>query len=249
AGRQDKDPGVRYAAKKIKEATNRVNALKNQLLSLGRSGHVKPPMPLDLNVLVSNLYGVLEWMLGERFELRLRFDAALGLVKADVSQIEQVIIKLVALIRDVLPQGGKLTIETANVHLTEISFHTPGLARPGDYAMVAVSAQAWIMGEEPRGRLRWVLQWLTSERIVGEETRGHLLEPFAAGTEKGRATWLGLVMAYAIVKRAGGEIVVESEIDRGTTFRMYLPLAESCALTQALHRESIHRRPNQPVQL
>lgn len=234
AGHQDKDPGVRYAAKKIKEATDRINALKNELLSLGSSDHVRP-MPLDLNGLVTNLYGVLEWVLGEHFELRLRFDAALGLVKADVSQIRQVIIKLVALIRDLLPQGGKLTIETANVHLTEISFHTPGLARPGDYVMVAVSAQAWILGEEPRGHLRWVAQWLSSERIEGEGIRGHLFEPFAAGGERGRATWLGLVMAYAIVKRAGGEIVVESEIDRGTTLRMYLPLAGSCALTRTLH--------------
>ncbi len=160
---------------------------------------------LDLNALVTNLRGVLEWVIGKDIELATMLDPALGWVNVDLGQIEQVIIKLAANARDAMPQGGKISIETSTVQVSAIPPHSHGLIGPGKFAMLAMSASGWVMDEE---------------------MRIHLFEPFFRLKEYGRTPGLELAMVYGIVKQSGGQIAVESQLGVGTTFRIYLPLVE-----------------------
>jgi hypothetical protein len=170
-------------------------------------------------------------MIGEDIDLVMIPAQNLGAVKADASQIEQVIMNLAVNARDAMPSGGKLTIETATVTLDEdyARFHAP--LKPGDYIMLAISD--------------------TGEGMDAE-TQSHLFEPFFT-TKGSKGTGLGLSTVYGIVKQSGGYIWVYSEPGKGTTFKIYLPRvaepSESAAVVAASGEAARVERGNETILL
>jgi two-component system, cell cycle sensor histidine kinase and response regulator CckA len=198
---QAEDP-LRHNLEEIKKAGDRAAALTHQLLAFSRK-QVLQPKVLDLNSIVSELEKMLRRLIGEDIELCTALNPELGSIKADPGQIEQVIMNLSVNARDAMPQGGKLTIATENVFFTEEFVGQHGALLPGAYVMLAVS---------------------DTGTGIDEKTKMHLFEPFFTTKEVGRGTGLGLSTVYGIVRQSGGNIWIHSEIDQGTTFKIYLPL-------------------------
>jgi len=194
------DPRLRGPAQEISNATQRATSLTRQLLAFSRKQMLAPKV-LDLNEVVAENLKMLTRMIGEDIDLVMVPGAALGAVRADPGQIDQVIMNLAVNGRDAMPHGGKLTIETANVTLDEnfARTHTPLTA--GDYIMLAISD--------------------TGVGMDGE-TQSHIFEPFFT-TKGAKGTGLGLSTVYGIVKQSGGFIFVDSQPQRGTAFRAYFP--------------------------
>jgi PAS domain S-box-containing protein len=188
-------------ADEILYSAERASALTGQLLAFSRRQVVQPRV-LDLNDAVKSMHRFLERILGEHIQLHTVPAEALGRVKADPGQIEQVIANLAVNARDAMPRGGKLTIETANVELNEQYTRLHPQVRTGPYVMLAVSDTG--TGMTP-------------------EVREHIFEPFFTTKEKGKGTGLGLSIIHGIVKQSGGEIWVYSEPGSGSTFKIYLP--------------------------
>jgi len=211
---REDDPFFKSLAQ-IQSSGQRAAALTRQLLAFSRKQPLQPAV-LDLNATVSNLEGMLRRLIGEDVDLVATLDADLGRVKADPGQLEQVIVNLVVNARDAMPQGGELRIKTANVELDEAyASAQPGVAA-GPHVMLAVSDTGCGMSEK------------TQERIF---------EPFFTTKGPGRGTGLGLSTVYGIVKQSGGHIRVESEVGRGTTFRVYLPRTEEAVALTGAHVE------------
>jgi two-component system, cell cycle sensor histidine kinase and response regulator CckA len=192
-------------AKEIRDAALRAAALTKQLLAFSRRQVLQPEV-LDLNVLVRDLEKMLRRLLGEQVQLHTELAEDLGAVRADPGQLEQVIVNLAINARDAMPQGGTLTIETANVHLVEPPPGDEPEVRAGEYVMIGVS-----------------------DTGVGMDasTRGRVFEPFFTTKERGRGTGLGLATVYGIVKQSGGYIWVTSEPGQGAEFRTFLPRVSS----------------------
>jgi CheY-like chemotaxis protein len=157
---------------------------------------------LDLNESVAELERMLARLIGADIDLATKLDPTLGRVKVDPRQIEQVVMNLVVNARDAMPTGGRLVIETANVTLDESYAGTHAFTEAGQYVMLAVSDTGC---------------------GISRETRQHIFEPFFTTKEPGKGTGLGLSTVYGIVRQAGGHVWVYSELDVGTTFKIYLP--------------------------
>ncbi len=188
----------------IENATTKSANLVRQILAFSRR-QVMEMIVLDLNTVLRDLEKMLRRVIGEDIELRTFLSDDLGMVKADPGQIEQVIMNLVVNARDAMPQGGKLTIETANVELDGAYARRHVAVTPGRYVMIAVSDTG--VGMTP-------------------EIRDRVFEPFFTTKENGKGTGLGLSTVYGIVKQSEGNIWIYSEPGHGTTFKIYLPQAE-----------------------
>jgi len=202
----------------IGSASERASVLVRQLLAFSRKQVLQPKL-LDLNAIVEGLNKLLNRLMGADIEMITRCGAKVGTVKADPSQVEQVIMNLVVNARDAMPNGGKLTIETSNVDLDANYARDHATVKPGPYVMLAVSDTGIGMDQE---------------------TQAHIFEPFFTTKGGSRGTGLGLSTVYGIVKQSGGYIWVYSESGKGTTIKVYLPrVEESVAKSAETKPESI----------
>ena len=191
-------PGARDAEEILRSA-ERAASLTHQLLAFSRQRII------DLNVIMTELDKMLRRMIGEDVDLLTAPSLDLGKVRADPSQIEQILVNLAINARDAMPEGGKLTIETSNIEIDEGYAHTRMDLKPGRYVMLAVSDTG--VGISP-------------------EILPQIFEPFFTTKPVGRGTGLGLSMVHGIVKQSEGHIEVYSEPGQGTTFKIYLPRVE-----------------------
>jgi two-component system cell cycle sensor histidine kinase/response regulator CckA len=198
----------RNALEEIKKSADRAASLTSQLLAFSRQ-QVTAPKVLDLNETVRNMENMLRRLLGLDVDLRSNLDSRLGCIKADTSQIEQVIMNLAVNARDAMPRGGKLTIATANVSL-DASFINEFSSRVniGDYVTISVT---------------------DTGNGMDAETQSRIFEPFFTTKELGKGTGLGLSTVYGIIKQSGGHVAVKSGIGKGTTFTVYLPRVTAVA--------------------
>jgi len=196
----ENDP-LHLECNEIKKTVEQATSMTRQLLAFSSKQMLEPKV-LDLNEIVGRMQGMLQRLIGEHIELEASLDTDIGQVRADPGQLEQVLMNLVLNARDAMPQGGKLTIETADVRLGEDYAREHIDAEPGPYVMLTVS---------------------DTGHGMDEEIQSHIFEPFFTTKEAGQGTGLGLSTAFGVVKQSKGRITVSSEPGVGTTFTIYLP--------------------------
>jgi two-component system cell cycle sensor histidine kinase/response regulator CckA len=189
----------------ILQAGERAAALTRQLLAFSRQ-QVLHPIILDLNTVTREMEKLLKRLISENIRLQVNLDPQLGLVRADPGQIEQVILNLVVNAKDAMPHGGRLTIETQNVRFDRSYRMTQTELHQDNCVMLSVS---------------------DTGHGIPEELRSRIFEPFFTTKEVGKGTGLGLATVHGILKQSGGHIDVQTEIGRGTTFKVYLPYVET----------------------
>ena len=203
----------------IRKASERAASLTRQLLAYSRRQMLQPEV-LNLNVVVADMDRMLRRLIGEHITLVTVAAPDLGRVRADPNQLEQVLVNLAVNARDAMPDGGKLTIETANAEIDEAFAQAHLGAVPGHYAMVAVT---------------------DTGAGMDATVRAHLFEPFFTTKEVGKGTGLGLATVYGIVKQSDGYISVYTEPGHGTSFKIYLPRIEAAPTPAAPARPGAAR--------
>jgi len=211
AERSNLDAETEREVTEIRRAADRGAALTRQLLAFSRKQLLHPTV-LNVNESLAGLLHMLPRLIGDHIHTDARLAAGLGFVKADANQIEQVIVNLVLNARDAMPTGGHVTIETANVELTEDRLAAEGLSiAPGRYVMLAITDTGIGMDEA---------------------TRVHAFEPFFTTKATGKGTGLGLATVYGIIDQSGGAIAMDTAPDRGTSIRIYLPVTDAPATNE-----------------
>ena len=200
-----KDDQIHKEVEQILNAGDRAATLVRQLLAFGRR-QVLELRQLNVNSLIASLHKILCRLIGENITLTTHLSPDIGLVTADPSQIEQIIMNLVINARDTFEHGGNITIETANRVLDETFVRSNRGSRPGSYIMIAIKDSGMGMTEESIGRI---------------------FEPFFASKDQSSGTGLGLATVYNIVKQSSGYIQVQSKVGLGSEFRVFLPRVES----------------------
>jgi len=189
----------------IHQATDRATTLTRQLLAFSRKQLLELKV-VDLNVIVEDMERLLRPLIGENIELHAQLAPNLGRTRADAGQIEQVLMNLVVNSKDAMPNGGSITIQTANARMNNENVRREySYIQPGFYVVLSVTD--------------------TGEGM-DKETQSRIFEPFFTTKEKGKGTGLGLSTVYGIIKQSGGYVLVESEPGQGTAFRIYLPRVE-----------------------
>jgi signal transduction histidine kinase/ActR/RegA family two-component response regulator len=197
----DSKSTVHKDVEQILNAGERAATLVRQLLAFGRRQIIEPRQ-INVNTLVASIHKILCRLIGEQITLATRLAPDIGSIKADHSQVEQIVMNLVINARDALTQGGAITIETANIDLDAAFVRENPGAVPGRYIMISVKDSGMGMSREVIDRI---------------------FEPFFTTKEQGYGTGLGLATIYGIVKQSNGYIKVTSEIGLGSEFRVFLP--------------------------
>ncbi len=201
AAELDPENPLKKDVEEIRNAANRAAGLTRQLLVFSRKQTVQPVV-LDLNVVVNDLDKMLRRLLDEHIELAVVLGKNTGRIKADPGYVGQVLLNLVVNARDAMPTGGQLTITTDNATLAGDHARTPGGTIPGNWVMLSVSDTGTGMTDEVKARI---------------------FEAFFTTKPKGKGTGLGLATCQTIVQQSGGQIEVDSEVGKGTTFKVYFP--------------------------
>jgi two-component system cell cycle sensor histidine kinase/response regulator CckA len=205
------DDPLRKNAEEIRKAGERAASLTQQLLAFSRQQVLQPKF-LDLNAVVTDIGKMLRRLIGADIELTTKLASQLGCVRADQSQVEQVIVNLVVNARDAMPDGGKLLIETSNVEISEDFARTLPFLHPGPHVLLTVADTGVGMDAE---------------------TQQHIFEPFFTTKGPGRGTGLGLATVYGVVKQSGGIVGIDSKPGKGATFKIFLPQAREATVTSA----------------
>ena len=198
------DNPARASIEMIVQTGDRARELTRQLLAVSRR-QILVPQVLDLNAVVSNMYKMLERLIGTNITLTMRLAGDLNLVTIDPSQLGQVILNLAVNARDAMPDGGALTIETFNLNVTEEVASVDAGILPGPYAVITVRDTGCGMDET---------------------VRRQVFEPFFTTKGVGKGTGLGLATVHGIVRQSGGHITVSSQVGHGTVFHVYLPTVQ-----------------------
>ena len=213
-----KNESLRKGIEEIKKAGDKAASLTRQLLAFSRKQMIMPEV-IDLNKGINETKKMLKRTIGEDIEILTILEPELWKVHADSGQIDQIIMNMVVNARDAMPQGGKLTIETANADLNENYFREHGIKEtPGHYVMLAVS---------------------DTGNGMDKETLEHIFDPFFTTKEVGKGTGLGLSTVYGIVKQNNGFIWVCSESGQGSTFKVYLPKVKEDADSEEKQRPPV----------
>jgi len=202
---------LRRHFEKVRQQAERAAALTRQLLAFARR-QILEPRDIDLNQSVVETVSLLEKVIGSNIEIQANLASDLAVVRADPTQVEQIIMNLCINARDAMPDGGSLVIDTRNVDFDAQSCLKKPLAHPGTYALLSVT---------------------DTGTGIEAATLSRIFEPFFTTKKIGKGTGLGLATVYGIARQHGGFVEVESELNKGSTFRTYLPMSASAMISPA----------------
>ena len=192
----------------ILSAAGTAAKLTQSLLAFSRK-QLMETRPEEVNNIVRTIDKILRRVIGDDIEFRCSLAAEELVIMGDCGQIEQVLMNLAVNARDAMPKGGVLSLKTERLELTEELIGSS--LKPGSFVRITASDTGC---------------------GISEEIRQRIFEPFFTTKEVGKGTGLGLSIVYGIIKQHGGEVTVYSEIGKGTSFKIYLPLVESCVMSR-----------------